>query len=66
MSARDHWLEFSRACVRDLDAVLLALPTRAEREPVLRAGKGGDDTTAIDAAARSWRSSGGWKRSAST
>ena len=27
------------------------LPTRAEREPVLRAGEGGDDTTAIDAAA---------------
>jgi myo-inositol-1(or 4)-monophosphatase len=27
------------------------LPTRVEREPVLRAGVGGDDTTAIDAAA---------------
>ena len=31
--------------------MLEALPTRAEREPVLRAGEGGDDTTAIDAAA---------------
>ena len=27
------------------------LPTRTEREPVLRLGEGGDDTTAIDAAA---------------
>jgi len=31
--------------------VLEELPTRLEREPVLRAGEGGDDTTAIDAAA---------------
>ena len=31
--------------------VLAELPGRAEREPVLRAGEGGDDTTAIDAAA---------------
>ena len=46
-----EWLEFCRACVADLDAVLADLPTRAEREPVLRAGEGGDDTTAIDAAA---------------
>jgi myo-inositol-1(or 4)-monophosphatase len=45
------WLSFSRACVRDLERVLVDLPTRAEREPVLRAGEGGDDTTAIDAAA---------------
>ena len=45
------WLGFSRACVQDLERVLLDLPTRAEREPVLRAGEGGDDTTAIDAAA---------------
>ncbi len=45
------WLAFSRACVRDLEDVLRALPTRDEREPVLRAGEGGDDTTAIDAAA---------------
>jgi len=45
------WLELSRACVRDLDVVLRDLPTRVEREPVLRAGEGGDDTTAVDAAA---------------
>ena len=52
MKAEAHdWLAFSRACVRDLEDVLHALPTRDEREPVLRAGEGGDDTTAIDAAA---------------
>ena len=45
------WLAFSRSCVHELDAVLQGLPTRAEREPVLRAGEGGDDTTAVDAAA---------------
>jgi len=45
------WLTLCRACVADIDAVLLDLPTRLEREPVLRAGEGGDDTTAIDAAA---------------
>jgi myo-inositol-1(or 4)-monophosphatase len=37
--------------VADIRAVLERLPTRREREPVLRAGEGGDDTTAIDAAA---------------
>ena len=31
--------------------MLVELPTRAEREPVVGAGKGGDDTVAIDAAA---------------
>jgi myo-inositol-1(or 4)-monophosphatase len=52
VSAAGHdWLAFSRACVRDLEDVLRSLPTRDEREPVLRAGEGGDDTTAIDAAA---------------
>ena len=45
------WLALSRACVADLEKVLAALPTRAEREPVLRPGEGGDDTTAVDAAA---------------
>ena len=45
------WLSLCRACVADIDVVLEELPTRAEREPVLRAGEGGDDTTAIDAAA---------------
>jgi myo-inositol-1(or 4)-monophosphatase len=46
-----EWLGFCRACVADIRQVLEQLPTRAEREPVLRAGEGGDDTTAIDAAA---------------
>ena len=34
-----------------MHAVLQDLPTRAEREPVVGAGKGGDETIAIDAAA---------------
>jgi myo-inositol-1(or 4)-monophosphatase len=52
VTATGHdWLAFSRACVRDLEQVLETLPTREEREPVLRAGEGGDDTTAVDAAA---------------
>jgi len=45
------WLSTCRSCVEDVRAVLAALPTRAEREPVLRRGEGGDDTTAIDQAA---------------
>ncbi|HEU0335999.1 MAG TPA: inositol monophosphatase family protein [Gaiellaceae bacterium] len=45
------WLELCRASVTDIRAVLERLPTRREREPVLRDGEGGDDTTAIDAAA---------------
>jgi myo-inositol-1(or 4)-monophosphatase len=45
------WLALCRAVVGELDGVLSSLPTRAEREPVLRAGEGGDDTTAVDAAA---------------
>jgi myo-inositol-1(or 4)-monophosphatase len=45
------WLELSRGCVADIRVVLADLPTRREREPVLRTGEGGDDTTAIDAAA---------------
>jgi myo-inositol-1(or 4)-monophosphatase len=40
-----------RLCVGDIRDVLERLPTRLEREPVLRAGHGGDDTTAIDQAA---------------
>jgi myo-inositol-1(or 4)-monophosphatase len=35
----------------DIRRCLAALPTRAEREPTVGAGKGGDETTAIDAAA---------------
>jgi myo-inositol-1(or 4)-monophosphatase len=45
------WLEVCRAATADIRQVLLDLPTRAEREPVVAAGVGGDDTTAIDAAA---------------
>jgi myo-inositol-1(or 4)-monophosphatase len=47
----DDWLSVCRAAVEDVHAVLRELPTRAEREPVVGAGEGGDDTIAIDAAA---------------
>jgi myo-inositol-1(or 4)-monophosphatase len=45
------WLDTCRACVAEIRSVLVHLPTREEREPVLRRGEGGDDTTAIDQAA---------------
>lgn len=45
------WLDTCRRCVDDIRAVLERLPTRVEREPVLRLGEGGDETTAIDHAA---------------
>jgi myo-inositol-1(or 4)-monophosphatase len=45
------WLELCRAAVADVRGVLEQLPTRAEREPVVGDGVGGDETTAIDAAA---------------
>ena len=45
------WLETCRLCVEDIEAVLERLPTRIEREPVLRLGVGGDETTEIDQAA---------------
>jgi myo-inositol-1(or 4)-monophosphatase len=45
------WLELCRSAVADVDAVLERLPTRAEREPVVGEGLGGDETTAIDRAA---------------
>lgn len=45
------WLEVCRAAAADIRQVLVELPGRAEREPVLAAGVGGDETTAIDAAA---------------
>ncbi len=45
------WLALCRAAVEDVRGVLADLPTRAEREPVVGAGQGGDETTAVDAAA---------------
>ena len=45
------WLETCRLCVGDIREVLQRLPTSADREPVLRTGQGGDDTTVIDQAA---------------
>jgi myo-inositol-1(or 4)-monophosphatase len=45
------WLAVCRAAVGDVRTVLGELPTRAEREPVVGRGEGGDDTVAIDAAA---------------
>jgi myo-inositol-1(or 4)-monophosphatase len=45
------WLAICRAAVEDARDVLAELPTREERERVVGAGMGGDDTTAIDAAA---------------
>jgi len=45
------WPALCRAAADDVRRVLDDLPARADREPVLRAGEGGDDTTAVDAAA---------------
>jgi myo-inositol-1(or 4)-monophosphatase len=45
------WLVLCRAAVEDVRGVLAELPRRSDREPVVGSGKGGDDTTAIDAAA---------------
>jgi myo-inositol-1(or 4)-monophosphatase len=45
------WLEVCRAAGGDVRKVLTDLPTRAEREVVVGAGEGGDETTAIDAEA---------------
>jgi myo-inositol-1(or 4)-monophosphatase len=45
------WLALCRGAAEDVRVVLAELPTRAEREPVVAHGEGGDDTTAIDAAA---------------
>jgi myo-inositol-1(or 4)-monophosphatase len=41
-------LETCRAAVADAQRVLAELPTRAEREPFVRMGEGGDETTAVD------------------
>jgi len=45
------WLALCRAARDDVARVLDELPGRAEREPVVGDGEGGDETTAIDAAA---------------
>jgi myo-inositol-1(or 4)-monophosphatase len=45
------WLAICRSAAEDVQRVLDELPTRLEREPVVGAGLGGDDTTAIDKAA---------------
>jgi len=45
------WLALCRGAVEDVRGVLVDLPLRSDREPVVGSGKGGDDTTAIDAAA---------------
>jgi myo-inositol-1(or 4)-monophosphatase len=45
------WLALCRAAVEDVRGVLADLPLRSDREPVVGSGKGGDETTAIDAAA---------------
>ncbi|MES1246770.1 MAG: inositol monophosphatase family protein [Actinomycetota bacterium] len=45
------WLETCRGCVDDMRRVLVDLPTRTEREPVVGQGLGGDETTAVDKAA---------------
>ncbi len=47
------WLAVCREAVEDVRGVLVELPTRAEREPVVGDGEGGDETTAVDAAAES-------------
>src|SRR6478752_3354533 len=45
------WLALCREAVVDVRQVLAELPTRADREPVVGTGEGGDETTAIDQAA---------------
>jgi myo-inositol-1(or 4)-monophosphatase len=45
------WLALCREAVVDVRRVLADLPTRADREPVVGTGEGGDETTAIDQAA---------------
>jgi myo-inositol-1(or 4)-monophosphatase len=45
------WHALCRGARDDVAGVLIDLPLRADREPVVGAGEGGDETTAIDAAA---------------
>jgi myo-inositol-1(or 4)-monophosphatase len=53
MLAPDLWLDLCRGIAEDIRSELERLPTRAEREPVIGLGKGGDETTQIDHAAES-------------
>jgi myo-inositol-1(or 4)-monophosphatase len=45
------WLALCRDAVADVRRVLDERPSRGDREPVVGTGRGGDDTTLIDAAA---------------
>ena len=45
------WLEVCRDAAAAVSVVLDELPTRLEREPRVGDGEGGDETTAVDAAA---------------
>jgi len=45
------WLAVCRSCGDGVAAALAGLPTRAEREVEVGTGMGGDETTAVDAAA---------------
>ena len=47
------WLAFCRAAAAAVERALAELPRRTDREPVVALGEGGDETTAIDAAAES-------------
>jgi len=49
--AGDPWLALCRDAVKDVQAVLDGMPSRNEREPIVGEGVGGDQTTAVDAAA---------------
>jgi myo-inositol-1(or 4)-monophosphatase len=53
VTTAEPWLAFCREAVEDVRRVLDELPTRDDREPVVGDGVGGDETTAIDAAAES-------------
>ena len=43
------WLATAARQVADVQGVLVDLPTRGEREPVVGTGEGGDETTFVDA-----------------
>jgi myo-inositol-1(or 4)-monophosphatase len=47
----EPWVDLCRDAVTEVKRVLGELPGRIEREPIIGAGKGGDQTIAIDAAA---------------